>query len=517
MKKRAFSFSHHKTVVGEKVKEAFISVFPIFLIALLLCFTITPVDNSVLVSFIFGGLLAIVGMGFFTLGADSAMTPIGEYVGTATVKTKKLWIIIPVFFILGILITVSEPDLQVLASQLKDGINSTLLIFVVGAGVGLFLAVAILRTILKVKLKYILLFCYLAIFILANLFVPLEFVAVAFDSGGVTTGPMSVPFIMAIGTGVASLRSDKGASDDGFGFTALCSVGPILSVMILGMLFDPSKINVSDNPLIIANDSKDVIVALGVTLPHYLKEVAVALLPVILFYLFFRLLGKRTGDHDVERILIGVVYTYIGLVLFLTGVNFGFLPVGTYIGKIIGGLSYKWIMIPIGAIMGFFVVAAEPAVHVLVKQVYEMTDGAIPKKALLLSLMLGVGASIALAMTRIILHVNIMWILIPGYLISLILCFIVPDIFTAIAFDSGGVASGAMTAGFMLPLALGLCSAVGGNVAVEGFGLVAMVAMTPLVTIQILGLIFKIKSAKLKKAECAVKEETVEVREEIID
>lgn len=513
MKKNKFSFAKHKTIVGEKVKEAFTSVFPIFLIALLLCFTITPVDNGVLVSFIFGGFLSIVGMGFFSLGADTAMTPIGEYIGTATVKTKKFWIILPVFFILGILITVSEPDLQVLASQLKDGINSTLLIFTVGIGVGFFLAVAILKTILKIKLKYILLISYLLIFALVNFFVPAEFVAVAFDSGGVTTGPMSVPFIMAIGTGVASIRSDRGASEDGFGYTALCSIGPILSVMILGMLFDPSKINVSENAPVLSTDSKDMIISLGTSLPHYLKEVAIALLPIIVFYLIVRLLGSKTGDHDVEKILIGVVYTYIGLVLFLTGVNFGFLPVGTYIGKIIGGLSYKWIIIPIGVLMGFFVVAAEPAVHVLVKQVYEMTDGAIPKKALLLSLMLGVGTSIGLAMLRIILHLNIMWILIPGYAIAIILSFIVPDIFTAIAFDSGGVASGAMTAGFMLPLALGLCSSVGGNVAVEGFGLVAMVAMTPLVTIQILGLVFKFKSSKLKKSE----EKVEEVKEEIID
>ena len=513
MKKRVIFTASHRTVVGEKVKEAFTSVLPIFLIALLLCFTITPVDNGVFVSFLVGGFLTIIGMGFFTLGADTAMTPIGEYIGTSTVRSRKLWLIVVVFFILGVLITVSEPDLQVLASQLKDGISSGLLIITVGIGVGFFLVVAILRTILKIKLSYILLISYGIVFVLGNFFVPKEFVAIAFDSGGVTTGPMSVPFIMAIGTGVASLRTDKGALDDGFGFTALCSIGPILAVMILGTLVDPSKIHISENALNSAVDSKEMIVSLGKTLPTYIEEVAIALLPIIAFYLLFRLFGRRTGDNDVVKILIGVVYTYIGLVLFLTGVNFGFLPVGTYIGKIIGGLNYNWIIIPIGAIMGFFVVAAEPAVHVLVKQVYQMTDGAIPKNALLLSLMIGVGVSIGLAMLRIILHVNIMWLLIPGYAVALILAFIVPEIFTAIAFDSGGVASGAMTAGFLLPLALGLCRAVGGNVAVEGFGLVAMVAMTPLLTIQILGLIFKIKTTKLKN----IQEEPQEEREKIID
>ena len=455
-------------------------------------------------------------MGLFSLGADTAMTPIGEYVGGSTIKTKKLWIIIPVFFIVGVMITVSEPDLQVLASQLKDSISPMTLIISVGAGVGLFLVIAFLRIILKIKLKYILFVCYVAIFIMANLFVPKEFIAVAFDSGGVTTGPMSVPFIMAIGTGVAAMRGDKSASEDGFGFTALCSVGPILSVMILGVLFDADNIIVNENPLISPSTSKDLIYLLGTALPHYLKEVAIALLPIVAFYLIFRLFGRKSSDHDIVKILIGVIYTYIGLVLFLTGVNFGFLPVGTYIGKAIGAMNNNWIIVPIGAVMGFFAVAAEPAVHVLVKQVYEMTDGAIPKKALLISLMVGVAASIGLAMLRIILGFNIMWLLIPGYAIALILSFIVPDLFTAIAFDSGGVASGAMTAGFMMPLALGLCSAVGGNVAVDGFGLVAMVAMTPLITIQILGLIYKIKMAKIKKAE-EVEIADNDTKEQIID
>jgi len=232
-----------------------------------------------------------------------------------------------------------------------------------------------------------------------------------------------------------------------------------------------------------------------------MKEVAIALLPIVVFFFVFQLVGQKVQKQQIIRILVGVVYTYLGLVVFLIGVNVGFLPVGTFIGKTIGGLSYNWIIVPIGMLVGFFVVAAEPAVHVLTKQVFEITSGAIPQKALRLSLMIGVAVSVGLAMLRILLDISIMNFLIPGYAIALVFTFIVPEIFTAIAFDSGGVASGAMTASFLMPLALGVCESVGRNIATEGFGVVAFVAMTPLITIQILGLVYKIKTHKLKKIE----------------
>ena len=323
---------------------------------------------------------------------------------------------------------------------------------------------------------------------------------------------MSVPFIIAIGTGVAAMRSDKGAETDGFGLTALCSIGPIISVMILGIIFKPDSIDTSSESIVIIENSKDLIVTYGHALPEYMKEVAIALLPIVAFFFIFQLFGAKLTKQNIIKILIGVLYTYVGLVLFLLGVNVGFLPVGSFLGEALGSLSYNWIIVPIGMLIGFFVVAAEPAVHVLTKQVFELTSGAIPKKALSVSLMLGVAASVGLAMLRIILHIPIMYFLVPGYLIALVLTFIVPEMFTAIAFDSGGVASGAMTASFLMPLALGVCSAVGGNVATEEFGVVAMVAMTPLITIQILGLVYKIKMSKLKKqdAKTVVQEEIIE-------
>ena len=510
MKKRRYFLSQDKTIISQKVKEAFSSVLPITAIVLALCFTIAPIDSGMFLAFIVGALLVTVGMGLFTLGADTAMTPIGEYVGTTVMKTKKIWFIIPVCFLVGVLITISEPDLQVLAVQLSKTMNQWTLILTVGVGVGVFLVIAFLRIVLRLKLSYLLIFCYAVVFGL-SFFVPETFIPLSFDSGGVTTGPMSVPFIIAIGTGVASLRSDKNAETDGFGLTALCSVGPIIAVMILGIIFQPESIDTSSEQTSIILNSKDLVgVFIGV-LPKYMKEVAIALLPIVAFFFIFQLFGSRINKHDLIKILIGLLYTYVGLVLFLLGVNAGFLQVGSYIGKILGSLSYNWIVVPIGMVIGYFVVAAEPAVHVLTKQVFEITSGAIPKKALRVSLMIGVAFSVGLAMLRIILNIPIMYFLVPGYLIALVLTFLVPDMFTAIAFDSGGVASGAMTASFLMPFALGVCSSVGTNVATQGFGVVAMVAMTPLITIQILGLIFKIKSAKLKKQVVSTtKEEIIE-------
>lgn len=511
MKRRTSFLSQDKTIISQKVKEAFSSVLPITVIVLILCFTIVPLDSGMFLAFILGALCVIVGMGLFTLGADTAMTPIGEYVGTSVMRTKKIWIIVPVCFIVGVLITISEPDLQVLATQLSSTMDTWTLILAVGVGVGVFLVIAFLRIVLKVKLSYLLIGCYLVVFIL-SIFVPPVFVPLAFDSGGVTTGPMSVPFIIAIGVGVAAMRSDKGAETDGFGLTALCSVGPILAVMILGIIFKPESIVTGAEDLTVIQNSKDLITVFGHAIPEYMKEVAIALAPIVAFFFIFQIFGNKLTKQNIIRILIGVLYTYVGLVLFLVGVNTGFLQVGSFLGKAIGNLSYNWIIVPIGMVIGYYVVAAEPAVHVLTKQVFELTSGAIPKKALRFSLMIGVAVSVGLAMLRIILNIPIMYFLIPGYAIALILTFVVPEMFTAIAFDSGGVASGAMTASFLMPLALGVCQAVGGNVATQGFGVVAMVAMTPLITIQILGLIYKIKMAKLKK-----KQQSQSTEEEIIE
>ncbi len=509
LKRRIRLFSSDKTIIFEKIKEAFSSVLPITLIMLVLCFFITPVDSGMFLSFIVGAFLLIVGMGIFTLGADIGMTPIGEYVGSTVVKSKKIWIIMPVYFVVGVLITIAEPDLHVLANILNGTVDFWVLIWAVGIGLGVFLVIAVLRIIVKLKLSYLLLLCYVAVFVL-SMFVPSAFVPLAFDSGGVTTGPMSVPFIIALGTGIVSIRSDKKAEEDGFGLTALCSIGPIIAVMILGVIFKPTEILSPEYPSNNVAKSSELFTLFISNFPTYMEEVGIALLPIVALFLLTMIFGAKIGKAELIRIFVGVIYTYIGLVLFLTGVNVGFLPVGAFIGSALGSLPHAWIIVPIGMVIGFFIVAAEPAVHVLTNQVYEVTSGSVPKKALSLSLMIGVAVSVGLAMLRILLNIPILYFLIPGYGIALILTFFVPDMFTAIAFDAGGVASGAMTSSFVLPLAIGACSAMGGNIALEGFGVVAMVAMTPLITIQLLGLIFRVKT----KAVSEVQE--TESQEEII-
>ena len=403
-----------------------------------------------------GAVFVIIGMLFFSMGAEMSMSPMGERVGGSMLKTKKLWVILLLGFFLGVIITISEPDLQVLAAQVPS-VPNMVLILSVAAGVGAFLVVALLRILFGIALAPLLVVFYGVIFVIAW-FVPDNFLAVAFDSGGVTTGPMTVPFIMALGVGISAIRNDKHAENDSFGLVALCSIGPVLAVL--------------------------------------LKEIAGSLLPIVFFFGIFQFVSIQLHKKTLIKICVGLLYTYVGLVLFLTGANVGFIPAGNYLGTVMASLPCPWILVPVGMVIGYFIVKAEPAVYVLMKQVEELTDGEISGKAMQISLSVGVAASVGLSMLRVLTGIPIMYFLIPGYAIALFLTLFVPKIFTAIAFDSGGVASGPMTATFLLPLAQGACTAVGGDVVKDAFGVVAMVAMTPLITLQVLGLIYKIKSNK---------------------
>ena len=498
-------FFSQKTILTEKIKESLASVLPVTGIVMLLLVTIVPIDAPILLSFLLGAVMLILGMGLFTLGADVAMMPMGEYVGSRVTKTKKLWIVILVSFFVGVMITMSEPDLTVLANQISS-IPSFTLIIAVAVGVGFMLVIAMLRIIFNVKLKYLLLGFYAVVFILAFL-VPESFLAISFDSGGVTTGPMTVPFIMSLGVGVASIRADE--ETDSFGLIALCSVGPIIAVMMLGLLNDVDRVVPEAYVIPTVTNSRDIFWNFATQLPHYALEVGIAIGPIVLFFLIFRALTGGIGTKGLGKILVGVLYTFLGLTLFLTGVNVGFMPLGNLIGANMASSALKWLIVPIGMIIGYFIVAAEPAVHVLTKQVEDETSGTIPGKVLSVALSFGVAISVGIAMLRVLLGIPVLYVLIPGYAIALILSFVVPDIFTSIAFDSGGVASGPMTATFLLPFAVGACSALGGNIAEDAFGVVAMVAMTPLIAIQILGLVYKIKHAAAHKEEQAPAETVV--------
>ena len=483
----------------EKLLEALQAVLPIAAIMLVLCFSIAPVSPSILLCFLLGAAMIIVGIMFFTLGAEMSMTPMGERVGSMLTRSQNLFLIIGVGFLLGFLITISEPDLQVLANQVPSIPNMTLILSV-AAGVGIFLVMAFLRMLLGIPLPRLLVIFYAAIFLLAA-FVPKEFLAVAFDSGGVTTGPMTVPFIMALGVGVSAIRSDRHAADDSFGLVALCSVGPILAVLILGIVFHASESSYLPPVIPEVGDSVELWQLFSEGLPTYLHEIATSLLPIVVMFGIFQLAALHIDRRTLGRIGVGLVYTYIGLVLFLTGANIGFMPAGNYLGQVLGGQSSRWLLIPIGMLIGYFIVRAEPAVYVLNKQVEEVTDGAISAGTMGAALSAGVALSVGLAMVRVLTGISILWFLIPGYLFAISISFVVPKLYTAIAFDAGGVASGPMTATFLLPLAQGACIAVGGNIVTDAFGVVAMVAMTPLITVQLMGLVAQLKTRKARSAQ----------------
>ena len=483
----------------EKLLEALQAVLPIVAIVLVLCFSIAPVSPSILLCFLLGAAMIIVGIMFFTLGAEMSMSPMGERVGAVLTRSRSVPLIIGVGFALGFLITISEPDLQVLANQVPSIPNMTLILSV-AAGVGFFLVVAFLRMLLGIALPKLLVVFYGLIFVLAA-FVPKEFLAVAFDSGGVTTGPITVPFIMALGVGVAAIRSDRHAADDSFGLVALCSVGPILAVLLLGILFRASDSAYVPPILPDVGDSVELWQLFHVSLPTYFKEIATSLLPIVLMFGVFQLVALKLDRRTLGRIGVGLAYTYIGLVFFLTGANVGFIPAGNYLGQVLAGQAFRWLLVPIGMLIGYFIVKAEPAVYVLNKQVEEVTDGAISAGTMGAALSAGVSLSVGLAMVRVLTGISILWFLIPGYAFAIGISFVVPKLYTAIAFDAGGVASGPMMATFLLPLAQGACAAVGGNIVTDAFGMVAMVAMIPLITVQLMGLMAQLKQRRARSAQ----------------
>ena len=471
-----------------KIWEALLSALPIT--AIVYVMSLTPLFNfshTELITFTIGAVLLVLGIGLFNMGADLAMTPMGTHVGAGLSKQRKLGLLLSVCFVLGVLITVAEPDLQVLARQVSTVMNGTLLIWTVGIGVGSFLLVAILRIVFKRRLGSILMLFYMLLFALALLLAVnenLDLMPLAFDSGGVTTGPITVPFIMALGVGISSVLGNRKSTENSFGLVALCSIGPILAVLMLGIFSTDTMVyEVPDYTV-----GSDILGSFLHAAGHTAKEVALALGLIVVFFLICQAIFLKLPKRQLLRIGIGVLFTYAGLVIFLTGVNVGFMPIGYQMGYGLGQLE-PWMLILFGLVMGMLVVLAEPAIHVLNNQVEEVTGGLVSKRSMMLGLCIGVGASIALSMLRMVFDFSLVYYVIPGYFISLALSLFVPPVYTAIAFDSGGVASGPMTSGFILPFATGVCVCVQGSDAVlrDAFGVVALVAMTPLITIQLLG------------------------------
>ena len=472
----------------EKIKEALVSALPITAIVYVLALTpLFDMSATELITFTIGAVMLVFGIGLFSLGADLAMTPMGTHVGSGLSRQKKLGLLLGVCFVLGMLITIAEPDLQVLAKQVSAVMNGTVLVYAVGLGVGAFLVVSILKIVFRKSLSHILMLFYMPLFAMALMLVVSgneALLPMGFDSGGVTTGPITVPFIMALGVGISNVLGDRRSKENSFGLVALCSVGPVLAVLVLG-IFSRNELtySVPDYTL-----SEDILGAFLHTAGHTCKEVAVALGLIVVFFLICQVAFLKLSAKHLKKIAVGVSFTYAGLVIFLTGVNVGFMPIGYKLGYTLANGSSA-LLIGFGLICGILTVLAEPAIHVLNAQVEDVTGGLVNKKSMMIGLCVGVGASIALSMIRIVFDFSLVYYVIPGYFIALALSLFVPPVYTAIAFDSGGVASGPMTSGFILPLAVGACVALQGEAAVlrDGFGVVALVAMTPLITIQLLG------------------------------
>ena len=499
---------------ARKLLEALIAVLPITVLVIVLNYALEPMPSLNLGAFLVGFVLLIAGEALYSLGSEISLEPIGESIGAKVTSTKKIPLILGVALVVGVIVTVAEPDLTVLATQISS-IPNPVLIWSVAAGVGVFMLLAVLRMLLKVPLNIMLLVMYAVVFTLAA-FSEGDFVPLSFDSGGVTTGPITVPFILALGAGISAVAGGSKSREDSFGMVGICSVGPIMAVLILGLLYDAGA---EAEAAVITDFSnfREVMKYFGEALPGYLKEVGIALLPIYGVFIVFQLTLIKFPLKRLLRILVGAVYTYIGLALFLLGSNVGFMPAGSYIGGLFAG-DLKWALVPMGALIGSVLVLAEPAVHVLNKQVEEVTGGAINRKSMLIVLAIAMASAVALSMIRVVTGVSIWYIILPVYAVALVLSFFVPKIFTAIAFDSGGVASGPMTATFLLPFAMGASAALGGNIITDAFGTIAFVAMTPLVAVQIMGAVYKLKKYVGAKSAAAKRyREMLETEGDIIE
>lgn len=493
-----------KDGIKQKLKESIFSILPIMIIMIIVSILL-KFSFATILSIIISTILLILGICLFTFGADLSMMEIGSSMGSSLVKTRKPLLIALITFIVGIIITVAEPDLKVLASQMT-AINDLTLILAVGVGVGIFLCLATLRIIYQIDLKVFIILFYGLILGLMFL-VDKNMIPLAFDSGGVTTGPMSVPFIMALGLGFSKSRSSKESKDDSFGLVSLCSIGPIIIVLLLG-LFLKGDINYTYN---ISEEVKDISLMisnyLNVILPT-LKDVLFSLLPIVALFGIYNLISKAITNKRLAKVIVGLIITFIGLSLFFIGVNAGYMKVAYLIGMNMYE-NYSFLLIPLGILIGLVIVKAEPAVAVLTEQIEKMTQGNMKKSIINNTIAIGVALAIVISILRVTKGIPITNFLLIGYIISIILTFISPKLFTMVAFDSGGAVSGPMTTSFLLPLIIGICYKSGGNVLTDAFGVVALVALSPLLTIQILGIIYKVKS-KYKASKEQINETIVD-------
>jgi len=483
---------------AEKLKESAIAVLPIAIIVLVLGIFAAEVKAPAMVNFGICTLLLVVGISLFSMGVDMSMMKIGRYIGSSTSKTKNIIIMAIIATVMGFVITIAEPDLTVLAGQVPGLSSKWVIILTVSIGTGIFLAIALIRIMFKIDLRIMLGVCYGVILILC-FFVSPNFLPLSFDSSGVTTGPISVPFIMAFGAGISAIRSGKDAQNDSFGLIAMVSVGPIIAVMIMSFFVKTTGTAGTEAAEIVTKFSQ-IPTEIFSGLWHQVVDVLIIVAPIAAIFLAVNFIVLKLPKAELAKIMIGLLYTYVGIVVFFAGVNVGFMPLGSLLGKVIAGKDYNWILVPVSLLIGACIVFAEPAIHVLTKQIEALTEGVIGRKVMLICLSVGVALSVCVAVLRNFFEINILYFLIPIILINLALLCFCPKIFVAIAFDSGGAASGAMATAFVIPFIKGICDTFGNAQLLYGFGTVALIALMPIMCIQILGVVFKIATDR-KHAE----------------
>lgn len=481
-----------------KLKESVLSILPIAIIVVVLTLIFVPNCGISLVAFLVCSLFLMIGICLFTIGSDMSLMKMGGYVGSHLSKTRKTLLMIVCAFLIGTIVTIAEPDLMVLANQIP-GINKWVFLITVSVGVGIFLVLSVLRILFKIKIQYILAICY-GIIAMLMFFVPSNFLPVCFDASGVTTGPISVPFIMSFGLGIVAVRSGESNENDGFGLLAICSIGPIIAVMLISAFLKNSVgANVVETTYEVFSSFGQVGSAMLDTLLNSLKEVALVLLPVVAFFLIYNLSALKYPARTLTRLGIGIIYTYVGIVLFFTGVNTGYLPLANVLSTCIMGSNAWWIVIPVSVILGLVIVVAEPAVHVLNKQVEDLSSGVISKKMMLVSMSIGVSISVLLSALRVLFQINAIYFYFPLIIGCVILTFFIPSHITAIAFDSGGVSAGSVSGSFILPFMQGICTAKGFDIMTYGFGTIGLIVLTPILIVEIMGLKMTIRQKKLAR------------------
>lgn len=492
-----------------KVKESAISVVPFFAIIMVLSLVFLPFNIWTFLGIILATLFMIFGMSLFNIGVDMSTMKMGGYVGSNLSKSRRFTFMIILSFILGFIVTIAEPDLMVLAEQVPGISSPWIILITVSCGTGVFLILSTVRTIFRLSIRTILMVSYSLALILC-IFAPVNFLPLAFDSIGVTTGAVSVPFIMAFGLGICAVRSGKNNQDDGFGLIALASIGPVIAILLVS-LFIKGGSTTATTEIQLSSTITELGTSIGLSLLSYLQEVFVVIIPIFIFFLIYNFKFLKLPKMTLIRIFVGLLYTYLGLVIFLCGVSFGYLPTANILGRTIASPNTKWLLIPLALVIGFFLVFAEPAVHVLNKQVDDITEGVVSKKTMLIGMSIGVAIAMLIIVFRTLFAIDFMYIATPLVLIMIVLSIFTPDLFEGIAFDSGGAAAGSLTASFVLPFIVGACGSLGLDSMLYAFGSIAIVSLLPTIVIQIMGIRYQIYLNKSKKSTKKVRKTDIEI------